>query len=293
MSSLRLGFSCRWRKGERGKRVVWIVTEFELFPDKVVLGTPRKMVEDICDTLKACDGKGMIPVKDLRTFLGKLAWVAGIVPRLKWTVTALYANLTKVQQEEQSEYERAQKRTRDQRMKVGLVAVKRMGTTLPWLRAAFESKENMMIRTEPLDEVGPVWGVVTDASSRDRGPADTQSGARMAHLGSIRGPGAGEPSKSPRDTVPAGGGSGSAGGPGSAQGTAVVVHQDSRWTSGHQERQFSRPVDVKEDVVTNQDLELSGGQDSVAPGACHNHQAGAPTCAGETQHGSRLAFEAW
>lgn len=161
-------------KGERGKRVVWIVTEFELFPDKVVLGTPRKMVEDICDTLKAWDGKGMIPVKDLRTFLGKLAWVAGIVPRLKWTVTALYAILTKVQQEEQSEHERAQKRTRDQRIKVGLVAVKRMGTTLPWLRAAFESKENMMIRTEPLDEVGPVWGVVTDASSRDRGPADTQ-----------------------------------------------------------------------------------------------------------------------
>ena len=114
MSSLRLGFSCRWRKGERGKRVVWIVTEFELFPDKVVLGTPRKMVEDICDTLKAWDGKGMIPVKDLRTFLGKLAWVAGIVPRLKWTVTALYANLTKVQQEDQSEYERAQKRTRSE-----------------------------------------------------------------------------------------------------------------------------------------------------------------------------------
>jgi len=58
----------------------------------------------------------------------------------------------------------------------------------------------------------------------------------MAHLGSIRGPGAGEPSKSPRDTVPAGGGSGSAGGPGSRalqlwstkiQGGPVVIRSDS------------------------------------------------------------------
>ena len=161
------GVQLSMEKGERGKRVVWIGTEFELFPDKVVLGTPRKVVEDICDTLKAWDGKGMIPVQDLRTFLGKLAWVAGIVPRLKWTVTALYAILTKVQHEEQSEHERSQKRAgdqRNQRMKIGFVAVKRMGTTLPSLRL-----ENMMIRTEPLEEVEPVWGVVTDASPRGIG----------------------------------------------------------------------------------------------------------------------------
>lgn len=35
----------------------------------------------------------MIPTKDLRSFVGKLSWISGIVPRFRWTVTALYAVL--------------------------------------------------------------------------------------------------------------------------------------------------------------------------------------------------------
>jgi hypothetical protein len=110
-------------KGREGKRVVWIGTEFELFPDKVLLGTPRKMVEEICEMLETWSGKGMISTRELRMFLGKLAGVAAIVPRLRWTVTALYAILTKVQQDEQLEHERALRRQKDKRAKIGLVAV--------------------------------------------------------------------------------------------------------------------------------------------------------------------------
>jgi len=117
------GVQLSMEKGERGKRVVWIGTEFELFPDKVLLGTPRKMVEEICEMLETWSGKGMISTRELRMFLGKLAGVAAIVPRLRWTVTALYAILTKVQQDEQLEHERALRRQKDKRAKIGLVAV--------------------------------------------------------------------------------------------------------------------------------------------------------------------------
>ena len=138
-----------------------IGAEFELLPHKVILGTPKKMVDEICATLDAWKGKRMIVLKDVRSFLRKLARVARVIPRLRWTVAALYTILTLVvQQEEHLEEERAKKRPHDQRVKVGLVAVKRIGTTLPWLRAVFEAKESMMVRSEPLEEEEPTWGAV-------------------------------------------------------------------------------------------------------------------------------------
>lgn len=125
------GVQIAMHKGERGKRVTWIGTTFELHSHEVILGTPGKMVLEMQETLAAWTGKGMISTKELRSFVGKLAWVAGIIPRLRWTVTAMYAVLTKALKDEATEEARAQKRTGDQRSKVGLVAVKRLGTTLP------------------------------------------------------------------------------------------------------------------------------------------------------------------
>ena len=129
-------------KGEPGKRVTWIGTTFELQPNEVILGTPRKLVMEIQETLAAWTGKGMIATKELRSF----------VPRLRWTVAPLNAVLTKALKEEASEEERARKRPHDQRSKIGLVAVKRLGTTLPWLKAAFDSPEDLLIRHESLQE---------------------------------------------------------------------------------------------------------------------------------------------
>ena len=163
------GVQIAMHKGERGKRVTWIGTTFELHSHEVILGTPRKMVLEMQETLAAWTGKGMISTKELRSFVGKLAWVAGIIPRLRWTVTAMYAVLTKALKEEATEETRAQKRALDQRSKVGLVAVKRLGTALPWLKAAFDKPEDLLIRYEALEEKEPTWGIVTDASPRGIG----------------------------------------------------------------------------------------------------------------------------
>ena len=177
------GVQVAMEKGERGCRVQWIGTTFEIQQHQVIIGTPKKMLEEVRETLSSWVGKGMIPTKELRSFLGKLSWIAGIVPRLRWTVTSLYAVLTKALKEDETEEERAQRRpNKDRRPKIGLVAVKRLGTALHWLVAAFETPELMLIRTEPLEEREPTWGVVTDASPRGVGGVLIHRVARMWHI---------------------------------------------------------------------------------------------------------------
>ena len=162
-------FGVQISKSEASKRVTWIGTTFQLHPNEVILGTPRKLVLEIQETLATWTGKGMIATRELRSFLGKLAWVSGIIPRLKWMVSALYAVLTKAFKEEASEEDRARKRPHDQGPKLGVVAVKRLGTTLPWLKTMFDNPDDLLIRQESLNEVEPNWGIVTDASPRGIG----------------------------------------------------------------------------------------------------------------------------
>jgi hypothetical protein len=177
------GVQVAMEKGERGCRVQWIGTTFEIQQHQVIIGTPKKMLEEVRETLSSWVGKGMIPTKELRSFLGKLSWIAGIVPRLLWTVTSLYAVLTKALKEDETEEERAQRRpNKDRRPKIGLVAGKRLGTALHWLVAAFETPELMLLRTEPLEEREPTWGVVTDASPRGVGGVLIHRVARMWHI---------------------------------------------------------------------------------------------------------------
>ena len=89
------------------------------------------MVKEVKSTLDSWSGKGMIPTKEFRSFLGKLEWVAGIIPRLRWTVSSMYAVLTNVLHQEDKEVERAKQRTGDKRPKLGLVATKRLAQQCP------------------------------------------------------------------------------------------------------------------------------------------------------------------
>ena len=146
------GVQVATHKGERGRRVQWIGTTMELTSHHILIGTPPKMIEEIKTTMANWDDKRMVPIKEPRSFAGRLSWVAGIVPRLRWTVTSVYAVLTAAIEEEATEKQRAQKRQGDRRPKMGLVAVKRLGTVIPWLKAVFEVSDIMFIRKEKLIE---------------------------------------------------------------------------------------------------------------------------------------------
>ena len=158
-------------KGERGIRCTWIGTTFELREGKIVLGTPRKLLEEVQGKLEEWAKAGMLSVREMRSVAGKLSWIAGITPRLRWAVAAIYAVITAVEKDEAAgqEHVRAAKRDKDRRPKTGLAHRKRLGTALPWLQAALKAPHLYLIREEELQEAETTWGMVTDASPRGLG----------------------------------------------------------------------------------------------------------------------------
>lgn len=158
-------------KGERGQQAQWIGVRMLLqWPNNPTEGSityaaPKKMVEEILETLKAWLHKGMISHRELRSTTGRLSWVAGILPRLRWAVSVLFAVLKDAGDDERSgaEEERAQRR-QDQRPKFGLVAVKRFGATLRWLVAILSKTDRFVLRREELLEKPVTMGILSDAS---------------------------------------------------------------------------------------------------------------------------------
>lgn len=69
----------------------------------------------------------------------------------------MYAVLTSVLQEEDRAEERAKTDVETHVQSMDFFAVKRLGTAMPWLKAAFETPETMLIRREPLLEQEPTW----------------------------------------------------------------------------------------------------------------------------------------
>lgn len=96
---------------------------------------------------------------------------------MRWTVTAIYAVLTNTLEEESLEESRAKKRA-DPRPKIGLVATKHLGTTIPWLKAAFEEPD-LLIRHEPLAEHECSLGCI---AQRGRRSGDSQDGPAQWHI---------------------------------------------------------------------------------------------------------------
>lgn len=93
------GVQVSLKKGERGRLVKWIGCTFELpevspnEEEMVAVITSQQMVEQTRQTLKQWVGKGMAPVRELQTLTGRMSWLAGFLPRVKWTVNVLYAVL--------------------------------------------------------------------------------------------------------------------------------------------------------------------------------------------------------
>lgn len=160
------GVNVSLAKGERGRRLKWIGVTYDLdYPNLLVLGIPQKMIDEIKVLVESIIGRGMIGARELRSFVGKLSWMAGVIPRMRWIVNVGYATLASVLEDSrEKEAERAMARKDDKRVKVKLVPLKRLGPALPWLQSALKRPTSLMIRQHRLEEVPVLWGIVTDAS---------------------------------------------------------------------------------------------------------------------------------
>ena len=164
------GLQLSLTKGERGQQIQWIGGTLLMDwdrgrkPRNLSFGVPKKMVAEIEESLVQWKSKGMIPLRDLRSLAGKLSWVAGVIPRIRWTVAIFYAVLSTAEREEQEGIEAARAAKReDKREKKGLVAVKRLGIARAWLERLFKKPDTLLIKIEPLQEPIPEFVLITDA----------------------------------------------------------------------------------------------------------------------------------
>ena len=112
----RRGAQLAFHKGERGLRICWIGVQLEIVTSRalLLLTVPEKVVNELLAKMKEWKGRGMIAFRDLRATTGKLSWIAGIVPRIRWTVSILYAVVALVEADNKSGAELAQLRERTQ-----------------------------------------------------------------------------------------------------------------------------------------------------------------------------------
>ena len=132
---LALGLKIALGKGERANAVTWVGVRFALVDrDTLVLTLPVKFMEELLALLASWKGRGMAPVKELRTVAGKASWLAGVLPRAKWTVAIFYAVMYSVDEGIATGAEGARRATRaDPRSKDGLFPVKRLEQARVWL----------------------------------------------------------------------------------------------------------------------------------------------------------------
>ncbi|CAE7212170.1 unnamed protein product [Symbiodinium sp. CCMP2592] len=98
-TAMAMGINLAFHKGERGLRVKWIGIAMELNVSEATftLSIPKKVAAEILEKIQEWKGKGMISLRELRATTGRLSWVAGIVPRLRWAVSILYAVVADVE----------------------------------------------------------------------------------------------------------------------------------------------------------------------------------------------------
>ena len=86
------------------------------YPKTLVLGAPEKMVLEVKSRLEEWPTKGMISMKEVRSTIRKLSWLAGAVPRMRWAVSMLFGALAAAEREEVQgeEHRRALKRADQQ-----------------------------------------------------------------------------------------------------------------------------------------------------------------------------------
>ena len=99
------GIQVALKKGERGPKVGWIGASLELSTGEdgeatIHVGIQRKMLDEIVTKIRSWKTQGMIPIRELRSLSGKLSWVAGAIPRLRWVATIFYGVLAAAEREE-------------------------------------------------------------------------------------------------------------------------------------------------------------------------------------------------
>lgn len=161
-----LGLKIAWKKYERGQQLTWVGVDFNFAwaAKSLVMSIPPDRVLELVTEAADILATSMVGVKRLRSFAGRLSWVAGVVTRLQWAVAAVYALVYQATLDaEDGTEERRQAQRKDTRSKQGLVATKRCTWALRWIQLAMEDLARCPSRSSNLVTESPRWAIVADA----------------------------------------------------------------------------------------------------------------------------------
>eukprot|EP00435_Cladocopium_sp_Y103_P052516 s2172_g16.t1 len=164
-TSAALGLKVSLRKGERSTQVTWIGVRLTLTEDYLIMGLPDKYTSELVSMLRAWDSRGMAPIKELRQVAGKAAWLSGILPRARWTVSIFYRVLhARLADIRTGAEDRRRADRKDNRDKSNLFHVKQLDQARQWLITYLQSAMEVPVKKFRLDSRKyPSAAIITDA----------------------------------------------------------------------------------------------------------------------------------
>ena len=143
-----LNFPLAWEKGIRGATVVWIGAQLTATREAIQVTIPGDKLEDLSLQTRAFRMQAVAYRNAVRSYCGKLSFVAGMVPVLRPFLSMLWAALSS-----------------KSRLPATLVHCRRFHVALDWLNALFKGIHGPLVREFPLRQQWSPAGdyIATDA----------------------------------------------------------------------------------------------------------------------------------
>jgi len=143
-----LNFPLAWEKGVRGTSVVWIGAQLTATREAIQVTIPADKLEDLSLQTRAFRKQAVAYRNAVRSYCGKLSFVAGMVPVLRPFLSMLWAALSS-----------------KSRLPANLVHCRRFHVALDWLNALFKGIHGPLVRDFPLHQQWSPDGdyIATDA----------------------------------------------------------------------------------------------------------------------------------
>ena len=157
------GFPVKLAKASAGQVVKWIGAELSITQDPdgplVMVKIPEEKVEKLLQEVDNFLKAPVVGTRQLRSFAGGMAFVAGLVPILRPFLAPLWAALSKDSTNEGG----ASSTVSGKRLTGKLIHVKRIATSLAWIGALLRNQHGSLVRRFRPSLQDDGWELVTDA----------------------------------------------------------------------------------------------------------------------------------
>lgn len=146
-----VGFNLAYKKGQLSSQVDWIGGNLQATAVGITARVKDSIVEDICRDLESFRGLNVLPIKQVRSFVGRANHAAGLLLMLRPFLHSIWGALY-------GDAGGAPPNT---------MWAKQIAHSLQWLDQFFQSEPQSLTRTFTLEEyklLGPAWEIGTDAS---------------------------------------------------------------------------------------------------------------------------------